>query len=252
MNLEKTVSAEIRWTLQRIKKLNLLTPSNEHVYFGLQIGTEVPPVESQRLILRKLVEWKALNIRGEKFEPQYEKIDSMMLKMIKDIGVKPVGYFLEVLLPKFNDLFTEYETIEDGKNKTDLLAISKTDLEKGYYISMKDREIWVNDKYILSKPHGAGSNADFFDHLLKNSNKMIGRATLPEGIKKDIARKQFSKILNSLGFKGQVLKLFFPKRSKTTLLFNKQVSRHEIMERGVEETILLKELELAHSKNSSK
>lgn len=119
-----------------------------------------------------------------------------------------------------------------------------------YEISAKDRKIWVNETYMISKPHAIGSNLEFFLYLLENPDMEIKRNELPQRIRDEIGKKRFIAILNALGFKGEILKLFFPKRGKTSLLFNQKVSKSELDNRGIKENILLNELVLAHSKNS--
>ncbi|EKE21320.1 MAG: hypothetical protein ACD_7C00281G0003, partial [uncultured bacterium] len=125
-------------------------------------------------------------------------------------------------------------------------------ISKNFSLSIKDREIWVNDKYLLSKPYGAGNNLEFLNYLMENPNKKIARLELPNNIKTEIKNKVFSKILNALGFKGEILKLFFPERGKTKILFNPIISNEELNKRGIRIPVLMKELELAHIKNSPK
>lgn len=139
------------------------------------------------------------------------------------------------------------KTLEKMQLKADISR------ERDYYnLSVKDREIWVNETYLISKPYAIGSNLEFFLYLLENPNREIKRSELPQRIKEEIGKKRFIAIFNALGFKGEILKLFFPKRGKTALMFNQNVSKSELDYRGIKETILLKELELAHSKNSPK
>ncbi|QQS61695.1 MAG: hypothetical protein IPN70_02070 [Candidatus Moraniibacteriota bacterium] len=137
--------------------------------------------------------------------------------------------------------------------KKELGTHSENKLSDAYEISIKDREIWINNTYLIGKPHGAGSNMEFFSFLFEHPNKFFRKSELPDGIKNEIKSKKFSKILNSLGFKGEILKAFFPKRStKTGLLFNKVISDKDIEERGIKKEIFLRELELANIRNNPK
>ena len=134
--------------------------------------------------------------------------------------------------------------------KTNTLKTPIASHIKEYVISAKDREIRIND-YLLSKPHAVGSNFEFFLFLLANPDKEIKKSELSSDLRSQIGKKSFSKILNALGFKGEILKTFFPKRGKSSLLFKQQVNYDYIVNSGIREGILLKELELAHIKNSS-
>lgn len=157
-----------------------------------------------------------------------------------------------VSLDKINrDIETSKKTTHqdngDGEKSNDT-----SKLQNKYEISIKDREIWVNNKYLISKPHSIGSNMEFFLYLIENQNKSINRIDLPEGMKNEIKGKGFSKIVNALGFSGEILKTFFPKRGKGQLLFRKTVSKSDLKLLGVKENLFLKELELAHMKHGSK
>ena len=139
---------------------------------------------------------------------------------------------------------------KNSPEKIAILEIPERSHEE-YAISVKDREIWINN-YFISKPHAVGSNLEFFLYLLDNPNKEIKKSELPTNLKNQISKKNFSKILNALGFKGEILKTFFPKRSKSILSFKQRVNHNYLVERGIKEDILLKELRLAHTKNNPK
>jgi hypothetical protein len=144
-----------------------------------------------------------------------------------------------------------YEEIIRTKKGNENSSSAENKLSDKYEITLKDREIWINNKYLLSKPHSVGSNMEFFIYLLRNTNKKINRKDMPEDVKKEISNKKISKILNALGFTGEILKVFFPQRGKTKLLFKQTVSKKEIHEMGIDQDLFLKELELSHMKKYS-
>ncbi len=117
-------------------------------------------------------------------------------------------------------------------------------------LSQRDRQIWVNDSYFLSKPNWTGGNIEFFEYLMENSSKTISREELPKGLANVIRMKRFPKILVALGFKGEILKAFCSKRGEDRVLFLKTVSRKDLLSRGINLAILMRELELAHLRNS--
>ncbi len=93
---------------------------------------------------------------------------------------------------------------------------------RGFSVSTRDREIRINN-YVISKPHAVGKNMSFFEHLMGNPSKGIKRDDLSPFLQGEIRGKKFSKILNDLGFKSEILKAFFPKRGKGFLIFTPQV-----------------------------
>lgn len=118
-------------------------------------------------------------------------------------------------------------------------------------VQLKDREIWIND-FLLSKPHAVGGNKGFFEYVYENANQPLDRDQMPEYVTQDVKGKSFSKVLNELGFKGQILKAFFPERGKSKLSFRNEVSAEQLEKDGVNSSVLLQELQLAHTKNSPK
>lgn len=150
---------------------------------------------------------------------------------------------------KIKELYNDLIETKDGKNN---YITSKDKLSDKYNITLKDREIWVNDRYLLSKPHSIGSNMEFFLYILDNQDKEIKRSELPQNIITEIKGKKFSKIINALGFKGEILKAFFPKRGKGSVLFKQSVNKSELKKIGINEDLFLKELALAHAKHGPK
>lgn len=147
-------------------------------------------------------------------------------------------------IEKINNLYIK--TIQKERSN------KKSELAEKYGVSVNDREIWINNKYLINKPHAVGSNMEFFSYIMENKNKEIRRNKLPDSVQKEIRGKGFSKIINALGFSGEILKAFFPKRGKGLLVFNQEISREELQKRGIKEKVFLKELELAHIKHSPK
>ena len=152
---------------------------------------------------------------------------------------------LKELYKKINPSITT-ESNENGN-----IATTESKLLNKYEVGVKDREIWINNKYLISKPHSIGSNMEFFLYLLENQNVKIKKIDLSENIKNEIKSKRITKIINALGFTGEILKAFFPKRGKGGLLFRQTVSREELQEMGIKEDLFLKELELSHMKKYS-
>lgn len=144
-------------------------------------------------------------------------------------------------------------------SKTELPTEKQTGEElqntpKTFQLNIKDRYIWIND-YLLSKPHAVGSNLSFFEHVRsKPANTLIKKSDLPQFLQEDIGNKDFAKILNELGFKDELLRTFFPKRSKKggVAYRGDKVSKKDLENAGINTALLIKQLELAHLKNNPK
>ncbi len=118
-------------------------------------------------------------------------------------------------------------------------------------VLIKDRQIWIND-FLLSKPHAVGGNKGFFEYVYENAGQLLERDQMPDYVTQDVKGKSFSKVLNELGFKGEILKAFCPERGKSQLTFRKEVNAKQLEKDGINAGVLLQELQLAHTRNSPK
>lgn len=131
----------------------------------------------------------------------------------------------------------------------------KTEMPTIFEVKIRDRYIWINN-YLLSKPHATGSNLEFFEYVQKQPpNTKIERNKLPNfgdlSLKQEVKNKSFIKILTELGFKGELLKAFFPKRGQDMLIYRgDKITKKDLEKTGVKMSLFIKELELAHLKSS--
>lgn len=110
------------------------------------------------------------------------------------------------------------------KDKTD----KSTALEVNYTNS---RQVVLNGIIQLSKPNLNSINDLVFSHLYKNPGKSFSKQQLEE-----VAGQKFSKTLHkvveNLGFKGDLAKAFFT-TSKNDILFRNPITRDELNEMGL-------------------
>jgi hypothetical protein len=142
------------------------------------------------------------------------------------------------------------------KSEKEIKTKEAINLPKIFKVRVEDRNIYVND-YLLSKPHAVGSNYEFFEYLCSHPQKRIERKNLPDfgglALKEQVKSKSFIKILNELGFKGEILKAFFPKRGKDVVVYRgDKIIKKDLEKAGVKIQLFLKELEVAHIKNTNK
>ncbi len=124
-------------------------------------------------------------------------------------------------------------------------------LPKTFEIQVRDKEIWIND-CLLSKPHAVEINFEFFYYIRRQSaNSKITKQDMPEWLKKEIGNKRFIKLLNNISFKSEIRKAFFYKVGQSSLFYRgDKITKEELEKGGVKIPLFLKELELAHTKNS--
>ena len=87
------------------------------------------------------------------------------------------------------------------------------------------REIVLNDYFLIGKPDFGGENDIVFDYLFKNPNKKFTKNAIETAIRCPL-QKTFHKIVENLGFKGDLKKVFF-NISKDYIQFNNPVTKKE-------------------------
>jgi len=172
-----------------------------------------------------------------------EKIISLIFFKILEVDDKKITFKFAVSYNKPQTDTPISTNIETKKRK------KEKDL---FEVKIIDREIKVNE-YVIGKPHAVGKNLEFFSYVYDNSDKVINLSEIPDIIKNQIQGKRPVKILNELGFSGDLLKAFFPKRSgKKTIQFRRKISTEDLSKSGVRLSTFTKQLDFLNEKNRPK
>lgn len=242
MGIDEEFNQAVWWVLKEIRAENLAASKDVDIDFGLnnEKETDIPKIDNQHRAIKFLTKQEAIAVKRKKYLYGVSAMEAEIRNW------KPRGYFLDIL-PKFDKLYLKYEKKYSAQTLPDKLRIT-----------IKDREIWVNE-FMIGKPHAVGSNFEFFEYVRSQApHTKIERGNLSSefgdaSTKERVRSKSFIKILNELGFKGEILKAFFYKRSKDSLFYRGDVVKREDLEKeGIKITLFLKELEIAHMKNSPK
>jgi hypothetical protein len=187
----------------------------------------------KRLQEKKEVEFKYI-IKHQRYVDK--KKEHKPLAAIADI------YSLDSLQDKIYFKLTE-EAASSGIDKRKFVK-SKFVLTTAY------RQVYVND-YIISIPQEGSNNKMFLDYVMSKPNEYISASKLPDHIR--LGTQSFIKVLASLGFTGDIRKAFFKEVGKKHLIYKgNTITEKELIDEGVDVQILIKELELKHSKNIKK
>lgn len=258
MTPEEEFNSAIWWTLQEIELArlfsemkNLADEKNSDVFdFEIKDKSNAPQMDNQRRAVEFLEKREALNIVNRKYPMKMSPIGTEVYNL------KPTGYALNILQPKFEELYKSYgDSAEIRKRAIVEIFFDETEQkdqpkqENIYKISVKDREIWVND-YIIGKPHAVGKNFELFDYANNHQGEQIKKSALPPILQAELKEKTFTKILYELGFKGEILKAFFQKRSKASFCFYAEVTIDDLQKKGVNIKKFLKELKISNLQNS--
>ncbi len=93
------------------------------------------------------------------------------------------------------------------------------------------RQVLLNDMFQLAKPNFDSENDLVFGFLYKNPNKTFSKKNIEQELKTSIT-KDFHKIVENLGFKGDLAKIFFS-TSKNSIMFRNPVSSNELEQMGI-------------------
>ena len=225
--------------LQNIRGKELRTLKNEPIEWVMQDRPILgfPPIGVPQKILHIIEEWKGLRIiKGRSTHDVYGVI---------------LIYTFELIQPKFDEIYKKYQELNQKPSKEKSVVHS---IQNEYKILVKDREIWINE-YLIGKPHAVGNNFEFFDYVRQQPpNTKIELSKIPDSVgwltmKENIKGRRFIKILNALGFKGEIKKAFFYKVGKNTLHYRgDKVNKEDLEKAGLKFNLFLKELEVANAK----
>ncbi len=253
--------------LEKLKEeydLTPKTPVRTHIYFGYSY---VRPAGEATLYGEKLSAWLQECNLNDRLELENILAIFQQENLISKFIYSEQDGNLKIQFPEdFDGRYNKYKNkllgspkqipqkrMDNGDIKANTQEVNK------FVISVKDREIWVND-YLIGKPHAVGSNFEFFEYVRsKPANTPIERDKMPKwgdgvgyaSVKEEVKNKSFIKMLNELGFKGEILKAFFYKRSKDSLTYRgNEITKQDLEKAGIKIPLFLKELEVAHTKNS--
>jgi len=237
---------------------NLRMGSNDMSSFNFLSGSS----PSGNKILQKYLDWKNrikelknLSIKKNNIDKELKNIDILC-------DADGIGNSIFMVFDKEKDKLLQNIMVNSGEKIKFLREIKEKLIEKKaekkikeqkqFEVKVKDRYIWINN-YLLSKPHAVGTNFEFFYFIRRQpANSKITKQNMPNYLRKEIGSKRFAKLLNELGFKGEILKAYFPKRGKIMVAYRgDKITKKDLEKAGIKIPLFLKELELAHLKNSS-
>lgn len=219
----------------RMVDLSLSSEQNKDRYISVgQIKQlqEMPETERQQVLNNNLT---------EKHREDMESYKEMSLKLVDDAIKK-----LTTQLPKLPDF--DNPTLSDTKiilppnYQAETVGLLKklveqkdsnglTTKDDGVIFTVsysKNREIILNGLLVLGQPRLNGENDQVFSYLMNNPNITVTKKQIEEGKSAKIT-KDFHKIIENLGFRGDLAKVFFS-ASKNTIRFNNPISNSDLSE----------------------
>jgi len=147
-------------------------------------------------------------------------------------GLPHVPYDVQVLFLKIDTLIVNHNK---QKNRyLNSLRKTKTPISKSevtdkilYKVEYKfTGEIILNGKYLLAKVNPSGENDIFFSYVYNNPRREITSRELNEKLPE--FQKKFYRVINELGFKGELLTIFFPRTNKSVVYFQNDITETDL------------------------
>lgn len=200
----------------------------------------IPATESFEIIIPTLqkIEFSLGDVRQKNIEIQKSGNPEQI------VVAKTETEKIDKLINEIKELRQEIEKIAATKNV-------KTELPETFQLTVKDREIWINN-FLLSKPHAVGTNFETLEFIRsKSANTPIKKSDLPNFLKEEIGGGSIADILYQLGFTKEILKAFFPKRSKKGMITyaGDKITKEYLQNKGINIALFMKQLEMAHVRN---
>lgn len=130
------------------------------------------------------------------------------------------------ILDGFNEYIKENQLNDCSKREN---------VKAAFTVTYKHRKLKINEIQI-ARPNFDSENDYFAMLITDNPNKKITASEFVK-FKNSEMIKRFDQIINDLGFKGNIKKLFFPNISAKAVEFRNPVSRKDMKEVGIEDIL---------------
>lgn len=232
MNIEEKFKNDLTWLLYELKQEEMANAFSEYkIKFRLIHPSDdsEPTLRSQRRLLKMLSDRKAVTLK-----PFFHNSSSMsMLNNVFEMqGAEPIGYFIEILQPTFDDIFAETTLQEPIKVEakvvsTEALPVPEPESLGKYFVSITPtRKVMLNNTFVLSSPNFDTENHQFIEYILEHEGEKLTKNAIEKDANIEL-KKSFHATLSDLGFKGEIRKLFF-EANKNTVKFRNNVPESDL------------------------
>ena len=231
-----TGKQKMDYVIRLINEANYITPPDENIRL-------YPNNETRQYVTSS--EFSSILRRLEKFNG--------VIKLVRDANEKiyrkrrsggyisnyevSLGYYEIKVLEPFNNMMAAIEAIETRKAEANkppaqpqVVYVSRDEQNPlMFWVEYSPkRNILLNGYLEIGKPTLGNENDLVFDYLYQHPNQVIQKEEIEKGINQTI-KKDLDKIVDNLGFKRGLGKLFF-EASKTTILFRNPIPKSTLEE----------------------
>ncbi len=217
----------------------------EKLIEAIKVLTEKYDSKNLRVTFEELARAGGWYLKDENHFRFYET----MFSLEKENVIKIIDLVKEeIIISLTRDFMMDQQAIDEGNH-----PFSGTAAETAYFLDFdpKTRELVLNKEYILSTPNFSSENHNFIEYVFARPNEKITKEEIETAIKKSLG-KSFHQILNDLGFKGELRKMFFPSVSKDGIIFENSISYKDFEDRKIDTKKLALDIKKLHKLRSSK
>lgn len=134
-----------------------------------------------------------------------------------------VTYFHIIISDKFEKWKSKYWNKRRGQDSSSEIIHRIT--------FNKAREIQIDDEILISRPDFDSENERIFTYVYENPNRRISKTEIEDHYREPIT-KSLNKVVENLGFTGDLRKVFFDV-SKNSIRFKNPVTKQELEQFGI-------------------
>ncbi len=180
--------------------------------------------------IKKVFDYTNLSLAVIELEKEYTGEEAPFTELLLPLNFKKISEKIK------SEAFTLKEESVDKNGNEDMGAENIK-----YWITYDDRNIILNNKYLLTKPDFNSENDNFFGFIFKTPRQKITKEQY-RATTKNIIEKTFHQILGDLKFVGELRKLFFPNVSSSAIEFRNDIPESELKNIKIDYDELEKEL----------
>ena len=228
------IKEKLYFLLEKINDISMISPSDGHLIIDpdIDLNNKYRDVELNQLFLKLEKDENVIKIikPGDRLRKAGSKYG---------LNEPEDGCWHIKLRSAFNDYYhkiqqePQYQEFIGKKpqiDQKDKVQISPSEII--YEITYSEgREILINGQFILGKPDFERENDLVFDYLINNPNKIITKEEIEKAIGSSLT-KSLHKIVENLGFRGEIKKVFIDV-SKVSIRFRNPITRSTLDNLGI-------------------
>ena len=184
ITIEEKFKKDVAWILAELKQEELANAYSDYkIKFSLitPSSDEEPNLRSQKRIFKMLEDRKAVSLK-----PFYFRGMTIMDSVLELQGAEPIGFYIQILQPTFNEIFEEIVNkntlVIKPKPETPKLNPPTEDALNKYFVGVRGRQVLVNNTFVLSSTHFNSENNNFIDYVISNPNKKLSKIEIEKGL----------------------------------------------------------------------